>query len=136
MCAPVAMLIIALFVRGTMNDTQLFAFEDDFVATLRCVPMAVRFKLDACGVKLSLRQWSRFTPGERHQLLMAPCGSPAQEDAYRAVLHDLIGGCRLIFRRRARMLSASAYAFLRRRSSSPQAVAIDRICPALAFDEC
>ena len=46
-----------------MNDTQLFAFESDFVATLRCVPMAVRFKLDRCGIKLSLRQWSRFSRG-------------------------------------------------------------------------
>ena len=29
-----------------MNDTTLFAFEDDFVVALRCIPMAVRFKLD------------------------------------------------------------------------------------------
>ena len=60
-----------------MNDTALFAFEDDFVASLRCVPMAVRFKLDACGVKLSLRQWSRFSQAERRELLLAPCETAA-----------------------------------------------------------
>ncbi|MBS0297653.1 MAG: nitrate reductase associated protein [Proteobacteria bacterium] len=73
-----------------MNDTTLFAFESDFVATLRCVPMAVRFKLDACGIKLSLRQWSRFTREDRHELLMAPCGTPAEVAAYRERLVALI----------------------------------------------
>lgn len=73
-----------------MNDTQLFAFENDFVATLRCVPMAVRFKLDQCGVKLSLRQWSRFTRADRQALLMAPCHAPREVEAYRATLVSLI----------------------------------------------
>lgn len=73
-----------------MNDTTLFAFESDFVATLRCVPMAVRFKLDACGIKLTLKQWSRFTREDRHELLMAPCDAPAEIEAYRARLIALI----------------------------------------------
>ena len=73
-----------------MNDTQLFDFESDFVATLRCVPMAVRFKLDACGIKLTLRQWSRFTRQDRQDLLTAACDSPAEIGAYRAALIALI----------------------------------------------
>lgn len=73
-----------------MNDTRLFAFESDFVSTLRCVPMAVRFKLDRCAIKLSLRQWSRFTRGDRQDLLMASCESPAQVEAYREGLVALI----------------------------------------------
>ncbi len=73
-----------------MNDTQLFEFENDFVATLRCVPMAVRFKLDRCGIKLSLRQWSRLTPADRHDLLLAPCEAPADIEAYRHRLRDLV----------------------------------------------
>ncbi len=73
-----------------MNDAQLFAFESDFVSTLRCVPMAVRFKLDACAIKLSLRQWSRFTQGDRQDLLTAPCESPAEVEAYREGLVALI----------------------------------------------
>jgi hypothetical protein len=73
-----------------MNDARLFDFESDFVATLRCVPMAVRFKLDRCGVKLSLRQWSRFTPLDRRALLWKPCDTPAEVEAYRLHLVDLI----------------------------------------------
>jgi hypothetical protein len=73
-----------------MNDTQLFAFESDFVATLRCVPMAVRFKLDHCGIKLTLRQWSRFTPEDRKRLLLAPCDTPREVEAYRSTLTELV----------------------------------------------
>ena len=73
-----------------MNDAQLFEFESDFVASLRCVPMAVRFKLDACGIKLTLRQWSRFTRGDRQDLLMAACEGPAEIEDYRAALVALI----------------------------------------------
>lgn len=73
-----------------MNDAQLFAFESDFVSTLRCIPMAVRFKLDRCGIKLSLRQWSRFTRADRQAALTEPCGSTAEIAAYRAALVALI----------------------------------------------
>lgn len=41
-------------------EHTFFKFEADFVDTLRCVPMIVRFKLDTVGIKLSLRAWSRF----------------------------------------------------------------------------
>jgi hypothetical protein len=73
-----------------MNDTTLFAFEDDFVATLRCIPMAVRFKLDRCGVKLSLRKWSRLSPEDRRGLLLQPCDGEAEVQAYRQGLIALI----------------------------------------------
>ncbi|MGA0601101.1 nitrate reductase associated protein [Caulobacter sp. KR2-114] len=73
-----------------MNETDLFAFEADFVDTLRCVPMAVRFKLDLAGVKLTLRQWSRLTPEDRFERLMAPCATPAEVGAYRAALQALV----------------------------------------------
>ena len=73
-----------------MNDAALFAFESDFVASLRCIPMAVRFKLDHCGIKLTLRQWSRFTRADRQALLVAPCDSRGEVEAYRAALVDLV----------------------------------------------
>ena len=73
-----------------MNDTQLFAFESDFVASLRCIPMAVRFKLDRCGIKLSLRQWSRFTRDDRQTLLTRSCGGRAEVEAYRVALTALV----------------------------------------------
>lgn len=65
---------------------QTFAFESDFVDTLRCIPMAVRLKLDVCRIKLSLRQWSRLEAASRRTLLDAPCGAPAEIDAYQALL--------------------------------------------------
>jgi len=73
-----------------MSDGQLFAFENDFVASLRCIPMAVRLKLDRAQIKLSLRQWSRLSRDDRQELLDAPCGSRCEIDAYHAGLVDLI----------------------------------------------
>ena len=73
-----------------MTDTRMFAFESDFVATLRCVPMAVRLKLDLCGIKLTLRQWSRFTPEDRYGLLVRRCREPAEIAAYRDALTALV----------------------------------------------
>lgn len=73
-----------------MNETDLFEFEADFVDTLRCVPMAVRFKLDMAGVKLSLRQWSRLTPEDRFERLMAPCETPQEIADYRQALARLV----------------------------------------------
>lgn len=73
-----------------MNDTQLFAFEDDFVASLRCIPMAVRLKLDRSGIKLSLRQWSRFTREDRRELLETPCGTANELGGYRERLVELV----------------------------------------------
>lgn len=73
-----------------MNDTTLFGFESDFVDSLRCIPMAVRFKLDLAEVKLSLRQWSRFTPADRRDLLLRACETPGEVSAYRARLFDLV----------------------------------------------
>jgi hypothetical protein len=73
-----------------MSDLELFAFESDFVESLRCVPMAVRFKLDRVEIKLSLRQWSRFTQSDRRELLETPCGSDPEVQAYRRRLADLI----------------------------------------------
>ena len=73
-----------------MNDNQLFAFEDDFVASLRCIPMAVRLKLDRSGIKLSLRQWSRFTREDRQELLELPCASACEVCAYHDRLVELV----------------------------------------------
>jgi len=73
-----------------MRHDHLFDFESDFVATLRCVPMAVRLKLDRAGIKLTLRQWSRFTAADRHELLSRACRSPEEQEGYRARLEALV----------------------------------------------
>lgn len=74
-----------------MSDTAtLFDFERDFSAALQCIPMAVRFKLDHSGVKLSLKQWSRFSQADRGRLLQLPCASTTEVAHYRDVLVALI----------------------------------------------
>jgi hypothetical protein len=73
-----------------VSDSQLFEFESDFVNTLRCIPMAVRLKLDVSGIKLSLRQWSRFTKDDRQRLLTTPCTGAAGIEAYRRAVVDLV----------------------------------------------
>lgn len=54
-----------------------FAFEADFVGSLRCLPMAVRRKLDLAGVKLKLVQWLALDPAERQRLLDWPDDAPS-----------------------------------------------------------
>jgi hypothetical protein len=54
---------------------RYFAFESDFVDTLRCVPMCVRLKLDLAGVKLKLNEWSKMDPAERAYMADMPCGT-------------------------------------------------------------
>lgn len=72
------------------DHARLFAFEQDFVDTLRCVPMAVRLKLDSTGVKLTLRQWSRLVRAERAELLATRCRTPGEVAAYRSRLLAMV----------------------------------------------
>jgi|JI10StandDraft_1071094.scaffolds.fasta_scaffold123687_1 hypothetical protein len=73
---------------GIGDVRAIFAFEADFAHDLRCIPMVVRFKLDRCGVKLSLRQWSKMGMANRASLLASRCDTGAEIEAYRiAVVH-------------------------------------------------
>jgi hypothetical protein len=74
----------------TSRPSAFFQFEADFVESLRCIPMVVRFKLDTCGIKLKLEQWHRFNEGDRLQLVDLPCETPQDITAYRTYLTDLI----------------------------------------------
>ena len=51
------------------SHNHCFAFEADFAGDLRCIPMAVRRKLDLAGVKLKLAHWHGLEPAERQRLL-------------------------------------------------------------------
>ena len=70
--------------------TDFFQFEQDFVDSLRCIPMVVRFKLDTCGVKLKLNHWHQFSNGDRQTLVTLPCHSSAEITAYRTHLQTLV----------------------------------------------
>lgn len=74
-----------------LEKIQFFRFEDDFVeAKIRCIPMIVRFKLDACGIKLKLAEWSRMSPPERERLARLPCETQTQLEQYRNILIEVI----------------------------------------------
>ena len=70
---------------------QYFKFEEDFVEdNVRCIPMIVRFKLDACGIKLKLAEWSKFAANQRMALAHLPCEATVEIAAYRKYLQRLI----------------------------------------------
>src|SRR5688572_2211254 len=64
------------------HDSTIFQFETDFAGALYCIPMAVRRKLDLCGVKVSLKQWNRFTLEQREHLVARECDTVEDIDAY------------------------------------------------------
>lgn len=70
--------------------SHFFQFEADFVASLRCIPMQVRMKLDTCGVKLKLTHWNQFTLQERETLVEMPCTTDEEVDTYRQDLQNLV----------------------------------------------
>jgi len=69
---------------------MLFDFESDFAGSLRCIPMIVRMKLDLCGIKLTLRQWSRFTREDRVALTDLACSTLSERETYRTRVLALI----------------------------------------------
>lgn len=52
--------------------------------------MQVRLKLDTCGVKLKLAHWHQFNHAQRQMLVVLPCQSSAEIQAYRNKLQDLV----------------------------------------------
>jgi hypothetical protein len=70
---------------------EYFRFEEDFMEdNIRCIPMIVRFKLDACGVKLKLKEWSKMTFDERALLAEHPIDSSNEVAKYKEILIQLI----------------------------------------------
>jgi hypothetical protein len=69
-----------------------FQFEADFVDSLRCIPMQVRYKLDTCGVKLKLPDWNNFSQDERQQLVNLACETETEVQVYRKLLHQFVTG--------------------------------------------
>jgi hypothetical protein len=69
---------------------DFFQFETDFVDSLRCIPMQVRYRLDTCGVKLKLHQWNLFTLADRAELVDFDPQTAVEIDRYREILVNLI----------------------------------------------
>jgi hypothetical protein len=74
-----------------LMNTLYFQFEADFVEDdVRCIPMVVRFKLDACGIKLKLKEWSNMNVDERNRLAETPCQSSQEIKIYRTFVQDVV----------------------------------------------
>ncbi|MDN3654327.1 nitrate reductase associated protein [Ferruginibacter paludis] len=70
---------------------EYFLFEEDFVeANVRCIPMVVRFKLDAVGIKLPLELWCKFSVKERKTLAVLHCKTPVEKERYHCYLNGLV----------------------------------------------
>ncbi len=65
---------------------RYFQFESDFVESLRCIPMCVRYKLDMAGVKLKLGEWSKLAPAEREYIAALPVETKAETQTFRNVI--------------------------------------------------
>ena len=71
-------------------NIEYFVFEEDFMeANMRCIPMAVRFKLDAVQIKLSLAAWAKFGSDEKLALAMNSCESVTEKAMYSQFLAKL-----------------------------------------------
>jgi hypothetical protein len=71
-------------------DAQLFAFESDFVDSMRCIPMAARLRLDRTGVKLRLNEWSKLDPALRLALAQAPCRTVEERERWKGHLAEVV----------------------------------------------
>jgi hypothetical protein len=70
---------------------EYFRFEEDFIEqNVRCIPMIVRFKMDAAGIKLKLAEWSKFGVAERKELAVMKCSTSKEVSEYRIYLEDLV----------------------------------------------
>jgi hypothetical protein len=70
------------------RTTRRFAFET--AATDQdLIPLAVRFRLDLCGLRLTLAQWRRLSAADRAELLDAPCATAAEIVSYARLLKRL-----------------------------------------------
>ncbi|GLU55643.1 nitrate reductase associated protein [Dyadobacter frigoris] len=67
-----------------------FDFESDFVESLRCIPMIVRYKLDSCGIKLKLPEWVKISVEEKNQLAFLPCYLDSEIDQYGEFVNKLV----------------------------------------------
>lgn len=56
------------------SPTQSFAFEPEAACALTWLPLAVRYKLDQRGLRVSLQAWQALPRSQRERLLACPPG--------------------------------------------------------------
>ncbi len=70
-----------------------FGFERELYATMSCLPLAAKYRLDVIGIKISIKQWHALTMEERRAI----CEMPADNEDERRVMSEFV--CRLIAQR-------------------------------------
>lgn len=79
------------FLNPPLGDRSYFDFEEDYIEhNVRCIPMIVRFKMDAAGIKLKLSEWSKFTTEERIALALMPAHTKDEQKLYNKHLSALV----------------------------------------------
>ncbi len=74
-----------------LQGIEYFDFEEDFIEeNVRCIPMTVRFKMDAAGIKLKLAEWSKFSIKERIELAVISASTNEEAITYNQYLSGLI----------------------------------------------
>ncbi|RZK53958.1 MAG: nitrate reductase associated protein [Pedobacter sp.] len=74
-----------------LKGIEYFNFEEDFMEdNVRCIPMIVRFKMDAVGIKLKLAEWSKFNADERVGLAIKTISNSMALSEYHEYLVGLI----------------------------------------------
>ena len=72
------------------DDAQLFGFESELEPNLTYIPLAVRFKLDRCGIKLSLEAWQQLPEFRRLELFRMRCHDEEDLADFRKALCVLV----------------------------------------------
>ena len=67
-----------------------FQFEAEVYASLSCVPMAARRKLDRVGLKISLKQWQQLGRGERLAICHLPADSAEECEALQLLVEEAV----------------------------------------------
>ena len=67
-----------------------FKFEDEIYASLSCLPMAARRKLDQLGLKIGFDQWQQLSRGERLMICHAPIATSDETEALRVFVNDVM----------------------------------------------
>ncbi len=70
--------------------TQFFDFEQDFIQSMRCIPMVMRYKLDMSGVKMKLDHWGKFDEADKQKFVELPCDTAEEAQIYHSELQALI----------------------------------------------
>jgi hypothetical protein len=75
------------------NPAKLFSFEEEEYADLKWMPLTFRYRLDLCGLKLSLVAWQQLPISDRLALLNLGCEEQAERTAWISKLNAALAAC-------------------------------------------